>query len=146
MIFSDGHLFVDLDNGTNRIRIETPSIDYQDGSYHSFVFSFDGSANQSGMKGYVDGSLVVTGTSTALSGSIKNTNTLAFGAGSTGTKKFTGTMALSMILKEEVDATWVTGFNNGFFDWSGGNQITCIPFTGNEDVWAEATSPFCVSS
>ena len=51
-----------------------------------------------------------------------------------------------MVLKEEVDATWVTNFHNGFFDWSGGNLVTCIPFVGNEDVFAEGTTDFCVSS
>ena len=55
-------------------------------------------------------------------------------------------MAWLHILDEEVTTSWITGFHGGFFDWSGGNLITCIPFVGDETVWAEATSPFCVSS
>ncbi len=134
-----------FDNGTTRYQVAS-SQGFDDGVYHSVVCTYDGNSNTNGMKIYIDGSLDATGSSLAITGSIKNTNPLAIGAFSAGAEKYPGSLAWSMILKEEVSAAWVTGFHNGFFDWSGGNLVTSIPFVGDETLWAEATTPFCVSS
>ena len=60
--------------------------------------------------------------------------------------KLTGSLAWTMILKEEVNSTWVTNFNAGHFDFSAGGLIFFIPFVGDATVFGEATSNYCVSS
>jgi len=140
-----GNLRFEISDGTNERFVQT-AIDQDDDLYHSVVITKSTVANESGMKIYLDGSLVDTGGSNAL-GSITNTNKTMIGDDNTGGSfEFTGSLSWFMILKEEVNATWVTGFNNGFFDWSGGNLVTSIPFVGDETPWTEATSPFCTSS
>ena len=99
------------------------------------------------MKVYTDGVLDGTGVAgPTVSSTIQNTLGFAIGARADGANPVGGTMAWVTLLKEEVNATWVTGFHNGFIDMTGGNWLTMVPFVGDEPVWAEATSPFCVSS
>ena len=79
-------------------------------------------------------------------GSMKNTDALTIGAESDGGVPFTGSLAWVMILKEKVNTAWASNYNNGHFDFSGGNLILYVPFIDEETVFGEATTPFCVSS
>jgi len=140
-----GDIRFHLDNGTTRYQLSS-STGFDDGVYHSVVCTYSGNSNTNGMKIYIDGSLDATGGSLAITGSIKNTNPVTVGSYTAGFGAYPGTLAWPMIFKEELSAAWVTAFNLGFYDWSGGNLIFSIPFTGDEEEWTEATTPFCVSS
>ncbi len=134
-----------FEDTANAVMYNQSTATYNDGLWHSVVATYDGSNSPTGINLYIDGSLDTGTDSGTTVGTITNNVSFDFGA-QNGTRLFTGSLAWSMLLAEELNATWATGYNGGFFDWSGGNLVTSIPFVGDETVWAEATSPFCVSS
>ncbi len=144
-INTDGTLRFAIEDTANAVMFVDSSGVENDGVWHSTIAVYDGTNNSTGMDMYVDGVDVSSNRTGDTLGTITNNISLDFGA-QNGAQFFTGTLAWSMLLAEAVNATWATGYNGGFFDWSGGNLVTSIPFVGDESVWSEATTPFCVSS
>ena len=144
-INTDGTLRFAIEDTANAVMFVDSSGVENDGVWHSAIAVYDGTNNSTGMDMYVDGVDVSSNRTGDTLGTITNNISLDFGA-QNGAQFFTGTLAWSMLLAEAVNATWATGYNGGFFDWSGGNLVTSIPFVGDESVWSEATTPFCVSS
>jgi len=68
------------------------STSYTSGVFEHFVLTYDGSSDRSGMKIYKNGSLVVTGTASAISNTILNNDVFGIGARSNGANKLTGQM------------------------------------------------------
>jgi hypothetical protein len=102
----------------------------------------------SGQKLYING---ILSDSDSVSGSINNSTgdfCLMATAGGTNIVKSGTSMARFSILNKEVDTTWITNYNtNSRLDTSdGNNEITTIPFTGDDVVNPDATLSEFVAS
>jgi len=142
-----GEIRFGMSDGTNQIE-NLSSSDQDDDLWHSAVSTYDGTSNVTGMNMYIDGTLDNNSTvGTTVSTTIKNTVVTSIGAPSNpATFLLGGELAWLMIFKEELTSTWVTEFNAGHFDFSGGNLIFMAPYVGESKVFGEANTPYCVSS
>lgn len=76
--FTDNKIYFQLADGISQFQVLSP-LTYADGNYHYVAATYDGSGNSNGMKLYIDGSLVATGSSSNIGGSITSTNPLLIG-------------------------------------------------------------------
>jgi uncharacterized repeat protein (TIGR01451 family) len=89
-------------------------VNVQDNSWHHIGVTYDGTSNRSGMKIYVDGSLMSTGPSAAIANSIRNTYNLTFGTNSISpTDYFNGSLDEIRFSNSARTADWIkTQYNN----------------------------------
>ena len=70
--------------------------------WYKIECTYDGTSNRDGMKIYIDGILDVTGTASAMTGSMKNTFDVTLGAESDGSNKHLGRIANMIVEKYEM--------------------------------------------
>jgi len=87
---TSNHLIFSFHNASATQYSVTYTTSILDGSWHHVICTFDGLSNQNGMKIYVDGSLVSTGSALGMTGSILNSINPFIGSGGDGSDKFIG--------------------------------------------------------
>lgn len=137
-----------LDGSGTLYEVGTSPTTFTDNAWHSCVVTFSGNGNRSGMKLYIDGTLIITGSALTITGDLTNSLKVGVGAEPDTLRKLTGSMAWLTILAKEVSSTWVTAFHsNPLIDTSGTNiEILTIPFVGDEKPRPDATTGLCRST
>ena len=115
---SFGRIILQLNGGTsagsNELQVITDSGEtYNDGTLRHFVVTYDGSADQTGVKFYVNGTLVSHGTTfNTLSATILNTDSMRIGATSTGSNEIRGNIDEVAIYNRTLSQEEVTQLYN----------------------------------
>ncbi|MEK6282045.1 MAG: DUF2341 domain-containing protein [Acidobacteriota bacterium] len=89
-------------------------VNVQDNAWHQIVGTYDGTSNRSGMRMYVDGVLRSTGSSAAITSTIRNTYNLTLGTNSgSSADYFNGSLDEVRVSNSARSADWIqTQFNN----------------------------------
>lgn len=113
-ILGGGNLFVSLDSnkgaGNRLTRVGSASIN--DGQWHHFAFTYDGSSNTSGVKIYVDGVEGSSAGTNALSGSIVGGTNLSIGSRAGTALYLDGTLDKISIWEKELTEQEIINLNN----------------------------------
>jgi hypothetical protein len=102
-----------ITDGTTPFNIATNGGEVPLNTWTYLTFTYDGSSNQSGMKSYVNGVLSNTGTSSAMTSTIMNNESVVIGAESDGGRTFTGYLDDLRIYSRELDQNEVNVIYNG---------------------------------
>lgn len=92
LIYEDGIVHFRIKDTTPTNYEIASSSGFSDNAWHFFAATYDGSGNKNGMKLYMDGSLVSTGTSATIANSISTTIPFQIGTASSGNGNFVGNL------------------------------------------------------
>ncbi len=149
-VLSGNLRFVFFSSGSGYVTSSSSTIN--DGNWHYFSCTFDGSGNRSGMKVYIDGVLSNTGTASAIGGDITNSVNFTVGAFSNGANQFTGTMDEIRVYNAQLSAAQVSALymvgkygQSHTFDSSGGANGEYISIGNPTNLQFERTDSFTIT-
>lgn len=98
-----GRIIFELGNGTDDNQVIT-ATNQDDDKWHHITSTYAGNSDANGMKIYLDGALVSTGSACPITGSILNNCSVTIGAESDGQNSLTGQMACIRVFNTELTA------------------------------------------